>query len=88
MGDAGEALIDAESRIQERMEEAARERAERRRQERGNPEAQRAIDSLRLARIDLERQHKATAHEARRHMLRQAMEELDQRITTMAGALQ
>jgi hypothetical protein len=87
MGDAGEALIDAESRIQERMEELARERAEKRREARGNPEAQRAIESLRLARIDLERQHAATAHEARRHMLQQAMSELDQRITTMAGAL-
>ena len=33
MGDAGEGLIDAEARIQERMEELERERTERRHQD-------------------------------------------------------
>ena len=85
MGDAGEALIDAESRIQERMEELARERAERRRAAAGNPEAVRALESLKLARIDLERQFLATAHETRRTVLSQAIAELDGRIASMSG---
>jgi hypothetical protein len=80
MGDAGEALIDAESRIQERMEELARERAERSRPDNTNPEMTRAVESLRLARIDLERQLGATSHDARRKMLRQALADLDARI--------
>ena len=70
MGDAGEALIDAESRIQERMEELAREREERSRPEMVNPETTRAVESLKLARIDLERQLSATSHDARRRMSR------------------
>ena len=86
MGDAGEALIDAESRIQERMEELARERAERSRPENANPETTRAVESLRLARIDLERQLGATAHDARRKMLRQALAELDERIAGLVPA--
>jgi hypothetical protein len=86
MGDAGEALIDAESRIQERMEELARERAERRRAGAGNPAAGRALESLKLARIDLERQFAATAHDGRRNVLRQAIEELDRRLAGMTHA--
>ena len=80
MGDAGEALIDAESRIQERMEELARERAERSRPEIASPETTRMIESLKLARVDLERQLAATSHEARRRMLRQAIADLEERI--------
>ena len=80
MGDAGEALIDAESRIQERMEELAREREERSRPELANPETTRAVESLKLARLDLERQLGATSHDARRKMLHQALADLDARI--------
>jgi hypothetical protein len=86
MGDAGEALIDAESRIQERMEELAREREERARPEMANPETTRAVESLRLARIDLERQLGATSHDARRRMLRQAIADLDARIAGLIPA--
>lgn len=86
MGDAGEALIDAESRIQERMEELAREREERSRQEIADPEAARAIAALRLARIDLERQLAATTHDARLRMLRQALADLDERIAGLVPA--
>ena len=86
MGDAGEALIDAESRIQERMEELAREREERSRAESGNPATIRAIESLKLARIDLERQFGATSHATRRKVLRQAIDELDQRIAGLVAS--
>lgn len=79
MGDAGEGLIDADSRIQERMEELERERTERRQQVVRNPEQLQALESLRLARAELERQLASTTHERRRAMIAQAMAELDQR---------
>ena len=82
MSDAGEGLIDAESRIQERMEEVARDRSSRRPAER-NPQHLRAVEaleSLRLARTELQRQFAATSHEARRSQLAHALEELDRRI--------
>ena len=50
MGDAGEGLIDQDSRIQERMEELERERATRRAKDTRDPEQVRALESLRLAR--------------------------------------
>jgi len=54
MGDAGEGLIDQDSRIQERMEELERERATRRGKDVRDPEQVRALESLRLARTELE----------------------------------
>ena len=50
MGDAGEGLIDQDSRIQERMEELERERAKSQIRDVRNPEAVRMLESLRLAR--------------------------------------
>jgi len=80
MGDAGEGLIDAELRIQERMEELERERATRRGRNIGDPEQARALESLRLARTELEQQHAATSHERRRAQITQALEEIDRRM--------
>ena len=80
MGDAGEGLIDAEGRIQERMEELERERT---RQNHGkvvrDPEKVQALESLRLARTELDRQLVATTHERRRAGIAQAIEEIDRR---------
>jgi len=45
MGDAGEGLIDADSRIQERMEELERERAAARGKAVRNPEQVQALES-------------------------------------------
>ncbi len=87
MGDAGEGLIDAESRIQERMEELERERASARGKAVRNPEQQQALQSLRLARTDLERQLVLTANERRRTQLGQAMEELDRRIAAVSAQI-
>jgi hypothetical protein len=84
MGDAGEGLIDADSRIQERMEELARERAERSAAVAVDPEQARALESLRLAKVDLERQMNETAHDGRRRMLKQALAEIDKRIAETA----
>ena len=82
MGDAGEGLIDQDSRIQERMAEVARERAQLRAPAPRDPEQQRALESLRLARTELERQLTATTHEGRRAQIGQAMAEIDRRIAT------
>ena len=62
MSDAGEGLIDADARIQERMEELERERTQSRKREARDPEKVRAFESLRLARTELERQLGATQH--------------------------
>lgn len=80
MGDAGEGLIDAESRIQERMDEMAQERARGRGQPAGDPERLREIGSLRLARTELERQLQVTTNERRRTQLQQAIAELARRL--------
>src|SRR6187399_2659267 len=85
MGDAGEGLIDADSRIQERMEELARERAERSAGVTVDPQAVRAVESLKLAKVDLERQMNETTHEGRRKMLKQAIAEIDSRIAGASG---
>jgi hypothetical protein len=80
MGDAGEGLIDADSRIQERMDELARQRAERRAESVRDPDALRELESLRLARTSLTQQLDVTTHERRRAQLIQAAADLDRRI--------
>ena len=80
MGDAGEGLVDAEARVQERLDELARERAERKTQVVRDPEALRALESLRLARAEFERQLGATVHDGRRAQLTQAIAEVDRQI--------
>ena len=88
MGDAGEGLIDAEGRIQERMEELERERT---RQQHGkpvrDPEKANALESLRLARKELEQQLSATTHERRLAQIKQAIEEVDRRMKVAEDAM-
>ena len=87
MGDAGEGLIDADSRIQERMDELERQRAEHKNAETRDPEAVRELESLRLARAALHAQREAATHERLRTQLTQALAELDRRIKAAeAGA--
>lgn len=80
MGDAGEGLIDADARIQERMEELERERKQQGGKPVKNPEEVRALESLRLARTELERQLSATTNERRRAQLQEAIAEVDRRM--------
>jgi hypothetical protein len=87
MGDSGEGLIDQDSRIQERMEELERERAKAQVREVRDPERVRALESLRLARTELERQLASTTHERRRDSIGQAMAELDRRIAETSAVL-
>jgi hypothetical protein len=87
MGDAGEGLIDADARIQERMEELERERMQSRSKvPHVDPEQVRALESLRLARLELEGQLASTTHERRRAQIAQAIEEVDKRMATAKAA--
>ncbi|MFN7982850.1 MAG: hypothetical protein U0Q11_13400 [Vicinamibacterales bacterium] len=87
MGDAGEGLIDADARIQERMEELERDRQQSKKKDTRDPEKVRAFESLRLARTELERQLQATQHEGRRAQLQQAIVEVDRRMSEAGAAL-
>jgi hypothetical protein len=85
MGDAGEGLIDAQARIAEQMEEREQERkrlAEGRGRE-VDPEIVRRAESLRLARIELDRQRAATENAARKQQLTHALEELDRQLAAL-----
>ena len=81
MGDSGEGLIDADGRIQERMEELERERT---RLQHGkpvrDPVKMHALESLRLARTELDRQLVATTNERRRTQIAQAIKEINRRM--------
>lgn len=88
MSDAGEGLIDADARIQERMEELERDRMQTKKKDTRDPEKVRAFESLRLAKTEMERQFSATSHEARRAQLRQALDEIERRMNEMQAALQ
>jgi len=87
MSDAGEGLVDADARIQERMEELERDRQQSKRKETKDPEKARAYESLRLAKTELERQFEATQHPARKAQLEQAIGEVDRRLAEAAAAL-
>jgi hypothetical protein len=83
MGDSGEGLVDAESRIQERMEERE---ADRRRSSGqapvADPDKVREKESLKLARAELTRQAAATTHPVRKKQIDAAIAEIDKRLTT------
>lgn len=85
MGDAGEGLVDAESRLAERMEEREQERKRSRLAAKsGDPEQMRQLESLRLARTEMQRQLELTTHQARKQQLGQALEELEKRIAKLS----
>ena len=85
MGDAGEGLVDAESRLAERMEEREQEKRKAKQQGKGgDPEKQRQLESFRLARTEMQRQLDATTHDARKQQLTQAIAELDRRIKELS----
>jgi hypothetical protein len=85
MGDAGEGLVDAESRLAERMEEREQEKRKAKQAGKGgDPEKQRQLESFRLARTEMQRQLEATTHDARKQQLKQAIAELDRRIKELS----
>jgi len=85
MGDAGEGLVDAESRLAERMEEREQERRKARQSAKGpDPEQVRQLESLRLARTEMQRQLEVATHAARKQQLAEAIAELEKRITSLS----
>ena len=85
MGDAGEGLVDAESRLAERMEEREEEKRKARQAARGaDPERVRQVESLKLARTELRRQLELATHQARKQQITQALAEIDKRITQLS----
>ena len=85
MSDAGEGLVDAESRLAERMEEQEEEKRKGRQAAKGgDPERTHQLESYRLARTEMQRQRELATHQARQHQLDQAIAELDRRITKLS----
>ena len=84
MGDSGEGLVDAESRIQERIEELQLAREQTKRPRAGNPEQVRQLESLKLAHKELSRQFEAVRHEARKRQLATAMADIERRIAEIS----
>ena len=85
MGDAGEGLVDAESRLAERMEEREQERRKARQGgASGDPEHIRQLESARLARTEMQRQLELTTNAGRKQQLGNAIAELDRRITELS----
>jgi hypothetical protein len=81
MGDSGEGLVDADARIQEQIEEREAERRRRATaQTPTDPERARAIESLRLARAELERQSGLTTHPVRKQQIQAAIAEIEKRL--------
>ena len=85
MGDSGEGLVDAESRLAERMDEREQEKKKGRQTVKGgDPERVRQLESFRLARTEMQSQLGTATHQARKQQLGQAIAELDRRITQLS----
>jgi cell fate (sporulation/competence/biofilm development) regulator YlbF (YheA/YmcA/DUF963 family) len=86
MGDAGEGLVDAESRLAERMEEREEEKRKARQGGKGpDPERVRQVESLKLARTEMQRQLELATHPARKQQLTQALGEIEKRIKQLSA---
>jgi len=85
MGDSGEGLVDAESRIQERIEELQLAREQSKRPRIGNPAQVRQLESLKLAYKELSRQFETVRHEARKSQLKTAMADIERRIAEISS---
>jgi hypothetical protein len=82
MGDGAEGLVDAQARIQDRLDELEQRRVRPPRIVK-DPEREQRLQSLRLARTELERQSGVTEHPVRLQQLAQAIAELDRRIAEL-----
>lgn len=76
MGDAGEGLIDAEDRFQQWVAEREQQK-QRKGVASADPERERKLNSLRLAKAELERQRAVTQSPIRQKAIAQALEDLD-----------
>jgi hypothetical protein len=80
MGDSGEGLVDAEARIQERMEEREADRRRSGLAPAVDPDRAREIESLKLAKAELTRQASATTHPIRKKQIDAALAEIEKRL--------
>jgi hypothetical protein len=87
MGDSGEGLVDAESKIQERLEELQRSREQAKKPAVTNPEQVRRIESLTLARTGLSRQMETATNPVRKTQLTDAIAEIDRQIAGLAAEI-
>jgi hypothetical protein len=85
MGDAGEGLIDAEDRFQQWVAEREQQK-QRKGTASADPERERKLTSLRLAKAELERQRAVTQSPIRQKQIGQALADLDQELTKLGGA--
>jgi hypothetical protein len=83
MGDGAEGLVDAQARIQDRLDELEQRRVHHSRVVK-DPEREQRLQSLRLARTELDRQAGVTEHPVRLQQLAQAIAELDRRIAELS----
>jgi len=84
MSDSGEGLVDASTRLAERMEEMEEDRRRARATgPRIDPEKARALESLRLAKADMQRQLRIISHETRRQQLASALVEIERRLADL-----
>jgi hypothetical protein len=80
MGDSGEGLVDSEARIQERMEQLQAERELAKKPKVGNPQQVRKLESLKLARIEMDRQLQSTTSPNRRNQIQTALTDIDRQL--------
>jgi hypothetical protein len=85
MGDAGEGLIDAEDRFQQWVAEREQQK-QRKGVASADPDRERKVNSLRLAKAELERQRAVTQSPIRQKQIGQALEELDAQLRRLGGA--
>ena len=83
MGDAGEGLVDAESRFQERLAEREQERQQRAATVPVDPERKRRSDSLELARTDLKRQASVTQNPMRKDQIKKALHDIERELSKL-----
>lgn len=69
------------------MEELERERAKSKARDVRDPHRVQALESLRLARTELERQLAVTTHDRRRAQIEQAIAEIDRRMAETTAQL-
>ena len=86
MGDAGEGLIDAEDRFQQWVAEREQQK-QRKGVASADPERDRKLNTLRLAKAEMERQQAVTTSEIRREQIRQALVEIERQLEDDVGAL-
>ena len=85
MGDAGEGLIDAEDRLQQWVAEREQQK-QRKGVAAADPERERKLSSLRLAKAELERQRAVTQSPIRQKQIVQALQDLEAAISDVGSA--